>query len=118
MNTKETLRSLFLLAVALAFLPVILALIPILVFVHKPVGQYLKTVAIGIDQFGGSVLYGQENFTVSTYTHFLCMIGNKKACIFEKVIDFFFGKNHCEKSFNWEVLNDKTALIRVENEFS
>jgi len=109
-------RELLILLLALLFLPIIVLLIPVLTFFHFPCSRYWKTIAIGIDQFGGSVLYGQENLTVSSYTHFLCMTGNKAACVFEKFINFFFGKDHCKKAFEWEVLNDSQELKRFLNE--
>lgn len=69
--------------------------------------EYFKTIAIGFDQAGGSIIYGKENFTISSYTYFLCLYkGNRYACIFRDVIDFIFGKNHCRESYYNEIKRD------------
>ena len=73
--------------------------------------QYLKTVAIGFDQAGGSVLYNEEDWTISSYTYYLCK-HFKKYCWFEKFIDFISGKGHCEKSFHNEL-----KLIKKEGHY-
>jgi len=63
--------------------------------------NYLLQVAIGIDQLGGSILYNEEDYTVSSYTFMLCKY-HKKGCWFMDFINFFFGKGHCERAFNHE----------------
>jgi len=106
-------RDYFLLFVAILFLPIILiAIIPAAIFGGKP-----KIIALGIDQFGGSVLYGKENLTVSSYTHFLCKTEGR-LCWFEKLINIFFGKDHCKKSFDWEITSDKKELEEVRGIYS
>ena len=37
----------------------------------KSLSEYYLQIAIGIDQVGGSILYGTEDWTVSSYTHIL-----------------------------------------------
>ena len=59
-------------------------------------------VAIGIDQLGGSIMYGEPDWTVSSRTFWLRRRGNKWAARFEKIIDFMFGKKHCEDAFKSE----------------
>jgi len=61
--------------------------------------EYFKTIAIGFDQAGGSILYGQEDWTVSSWTYNLAMGGNLSAFEFMKFIDLLFGKDHCKNSF-------------------
>jgi len=73
------------------------------------VKEYLETSAIGFDQAGGSVLYGKENYTISSYTHYLCEYKGIK-CWFEGFINFFFGQDHCRKSFEWECIKDDEDL--------
>lgn len=81
-------------------------------YLNESVRKYLKDAAIGFDQAGGSVLYQQENFTISSYTYFLCWYKkNKYACKFMKLIDFIFGKGHCKKAYEWEASNDKQDLM-------
>lgn len=72
------------------------------IFRKEKLREYFLSVAIGFDQVGGSILYGQEDWTVSSWTYWLEINGNKYAGCFCNVIDFFFGENHCEKSYLWE----------------
>lgn len=70
---------------------------------RETIFDYYKNVAVGIDQAGGSVLYNQEKFTVSSWTYYLCSKGHKENCMFEKFINLFFGKTHCADSFKNEI---------------
>jgi len=65
----------------------------------QSIAEYLHTISVGLDQLGGSVLYEQEDWTISSYTYYLCRKGNTTACKFEKFINFFAGKEHCKHSF-------------------
>ena len=70
--------------------------------------EYIKVASIGLDQAGGSILYEQENFTVSSFTYFLCAKKNNPyACWFMKFIDLLFGKDHCKNAYYWEIENDR-----------
>jgi hypothetical protein len=65
--------------------------------------DYFFTIAIGFDQAGGSILYGQEDWTVSSWTYRLSAKGNRNAYYFMRVIDFIFDHEHCKNSFIKEV---------------
>jgi len=87
------------------------------VFIYKVIKEtnkknYIETCAIGFDQAGGSVMYSKENFTISSYTYYLCRYCNKK-CWFMKFIDFIFGDKHCKNSYFWEVTKDKKDLEEI-----
>lgn len=72
----------------------------------KPLAPYCKVVAVGIDQMLGAVMYKTEDWTISSYTHWLASKGQIGAVIFEKIIDFFaypFQKNHCETAYKREL---------------
>ena len=72
----------------------------------KPLAPYCKVVAVGIDQMLGSVMYKTEDWTISSYTHWLASKGQMGAVIFENVIDFFaypFQRNHCESAYKMEL---------------
>ncbi len=58
--------------------------------------------AIGLDQLGGAILYGEPDWTISSRTYFLAKNGNKYAKWFEAVIDFIFGEGHCRHSYYHE----------------
>lgn len=66
---------------------------------RETIKEYFKTIAIGFDQAGGSILYGQEDWTVSSWTYYLYRTGNKDAERFMTFIDWMFGADHCAKSF-------------------
>ncbi|MFY9141558.1 hypothetical protein [Sulfuricurvum sp.] len=69
------------------------------VYRRESISKYLLTIAIGFDQAGGSILYGQEDWTVSSWTYYLEQCGNKHAQYFRVIIDLIFGKNHCKESY-------------------
>ncbi len=69
--------------------------------------DYWLIVAIGIDQLGGSILYGEEDWTISSYTHFLCFKYGR-FCWLEKFINFWFGEGHCERSY----INEQKKMLK------
>jgi len=75
--------------------------------------DYAMTAAIGFDQAGGSILYNEDSFTVSTYTYYLCKFKHKY-CRFRKFIDLLFGKGHCERSYYHEIKFDEDAINRIK----
>ena len=76
--------------------------------------DYFKTIAIGFDQAGGSIIYAQENFTISSYTYYLCKKKNNIcACDFMKLIDLIFGMNHCKESYKNEIERDSKSLKEI-----
>ena len=60
--------------------------------------NYWFTVAIGLDQLGGCLLYNEEDWTISSFTYYLCYYKHK-LCWFMKFINLIFGKEHCHRSF-------------------
>lgn len=111
-------KNLFLFSIAyigtIIFTPIVVAFNSIRkAYRNESVSRYLKDAAIGFDQAGGSVLYQQENFTISSYTYFLCKYKNNQyACKFMKLIDFIFGKKHCKRAYEWEIRNDRQDLMQ------
>ena len=96
--------NLFLLVVALVLVVILTPIIFMVQIVRvyfraESVSNYLLTVAIGLDQLGGSVLYERPDWTVSSYTYYLHSKNNKYATMFMKLIDLLFGKDHCLNSF-------------------
>ena len=94
----------------IAMLAIFLASIPAVVlntirkrYRRESLKEYFKTVAIGFDQAGGSILYGQEDWTVSSWTYYLWRKSegmNKPAEYFMDFINtLFMDHNHCEDSF-------------------
>jgi len=95
-------RAFFLMVIAYLL---VLVLTPIIVLIkslkEKNKEDYFFNVAIGFDQAGGSVIYKTEDWTVSSWTYYLCKYKGKY-CWFRKFIDFIFGKGHCEHSYKKE----------------
>lgn len=71
-------------------------------FRRESIKDYFFTIAIGFDQAGGSILYNEKDWTVSSWTYKLCSEGNKSACSFMRFINAIFGDDHCKKSYEWE----------------
>ena len=72
---------------------------------------YFKTIAITLDQVGASIIYGVEDWTISSYTHLLSKYEN---CYLASKFEFFinmlarvFEKDHCKTSYERERLELK-----------
>lgn len=99
------LMLLAIIVMALVTLPLIVINLMRKLYCGENIQSYFHTIAIGFDQAGGSILYGQEDWTVSSWTYWLFVAkGNRYAYRFMQFIDLFFGKDHCEKSYLWEVV--------------
>lgn len=100
-------KSLILMLIAIIIVAVLSPIVILLntirhLYRRENISDYFFTIAIGFDQAGGSILYKQEDWTVSSWTYNLCRCGNKNACAFMKFIDLIFGKDHCKNSYEWE----------------
>lgn len=72
----------------------------IMCFVYiKSLPTYFKAVAVGVDQLGGSILYKQPDWTVSSWTYIRAQQSSLPHIIFMKFIDLLFGKDHCYNSY-------------------
>ena len=68
------------------------------------ISKYFHNIAVGIDQAGGSIIYDQEKFTISSWTWYMCSRGYKVNCIFMKFINILMmSPTHCEDSFKNEM---------------
>lgn len=99
-----------LLAIVLIFLLAIPAIaintIRKLVLGHSLI-HYFKIIGWGFDQVGGTIIYAQEDWMVSSWTYHLEQCGNKHAYYFRVFIDLIFGKNHCKESYFAEAVRLK-----------
>jgi hypothetical protein len=100
--------------VHITMLPVVLYRLLFKVRSRQAFKDYMFAIAIGLDQLGGSYLYGKPDWTVSSYTHYLTCKGNMRAYRFRQFIDFFFGKNHCRDSYINEVATHRKDLDEVQ----
>lgn len=75
--------------------------------IGRPLSRLYWDTAIGIDQLGGAILYGEPDWTISSRTYWLAHRATevapqarRYAKWFERLIDAFFGEGHCRRS--WE----------------
>lgn len=94
---------LMLIAMVLVFIlsvPVLIANTTRKLYRRESIREYFKVVAFGFDQVGGSIIYSQEDWKVSSWTYHLAMLGNIYAYWFMKFINWLFmDEKHCEESF-------------------
>lgn len=100
--------------VKVTMLPVILFRILFCTKSEQDFKDYMFAIAIGLDQLGGSYLYGKPDWTVSSYTHYLASLGNRSAKRFSRVIDFLFGEGHCYNSFINEIATHEDELDALQ----
>ncbi|MDD2267011.1 hypothetical protein [Sulfuricurvum sp.] len=87
--------------VVATFAPIIITLNTIRkVYRMESIKEYFSVIACGFDQAGGSILYSQEDWKVSSWTYYLHREGNRYATYFMQFINFLFrDQKHCENSF-------------------
>lgn len=107
------LMLLAIIVMALVTLPLIVINLMRKLYRGENIQAYFHTIAIGFDQAGGSILYGQEDWTVSSWTYRLSAKGNRNAYYFMRFIDYFFGDEHCADSFIKEVEDMNLKMRRV-----
>lgn len=96
--------------VAVLFLPLVVIQSIRFLALRKSLKDLWFTVAIGLDQLGGSVIYVEPDWTVSSCTGYYAMKGNKYALAFEKFVNLLFGKGHCRASYERECKLNKEML--------
>ena len=75
--------------------------------------DYFFTIAIGIDQLGGSFIYNKKNWTISGYTGYLVTKGNQKAKKFSRFINWLFQDDeHCAKALVWDLEIDARSELK------
>ena len=72
--------------------------------------KYLYDVAIGIDELGGTLIYGTKDRTVSHMTGYFYLQGNILAITFAAFIDLLFGKNHCVNVYLEDIESEKCRI--------
>ena len=70
--------------------------------IGRPLTRLWWDTAIGLDQLGGAILYGEPDWTISSRTYWLARRGNRWAQRFERLIDCLFGTDHCARSYDNE----------------
>ncbi len=80
---------------------------------RSDLSPYFWSVVIGLDQLGGSIVYGKVNWTISGYTGYLAKRGNRYAVVFEKILDSVLGDNHCRNAMVWDMEYDAAREVAV-----
>lgn len=72
---------------------------------HKPFYSYMFRVLLALDRLMNALLGGHHLETISGRLGKLEVEGNKKACLFCKLLSaLFIDANHCVKQYRWERL--------------
>ena len=77
--------------------------------------KYIQNVVLGLDQYGGSLMYGTINWTISGYTHYRTLEGRyvETYILFERLINLlFWDKEHCIKAYHWDLEHDAKNEIK------
>ena len=96
---------LFALVLIIVLSPIVLffqVLRKVFFFKEESVGKYIHTVAISLDQLGAALIYGEEDWCVSSLAYYDYKYENKNK-LFMHFINFLFNdKEHCKVSFETE----------------
>lgn len=81
-------------------------------FKKGSLSDYFYSLAIGLDQLGGSIIYGLEDWKISSVAYYDAKV-DKKNIWFMYFINFLFqDKNHCKNSYQHEFNELKVKPIR------
>lgn len=84
----------------------------------RSMGEYHETIALGLDHLGGSLIYGEEKWSVSGYTYKLRKDHRDRleVKIFEAVINgIFFDRKHCKKAYHSDLQKMVNELKEEEH---
>ena len=71
-------------------------------FKEESVGKYIHTVAISLDQLGAALIYGEEDWCVSSLAYYDYKYENKNKWFMHFINFLFNDKEHCKVSFKTE----------------
>ena len=71
-------------------------------FNEESVGKYIHTVAISLDQLGAALIYGVEDWCVSSLAYYDYKYENKNKWFMHFINFLFNDKEHCKVSFETE----------------
>ena len=64
--------------------------------------QYLHTIAVSLDQLGAAIVYGEEDWCVSSIAYYHVEYEKKNAWFMHLINFLFWDKEHCKVSFETE----------------
>ena len=68
----------------------------------ESVSKYLHTIAVSRDQLGAAIIYGEEDWCVSSIAYYHVKYENKNAWFMHLINFLFWDKEHCKVSFETE----------------
>ena len=96
---------LFALVLIIVFSPIVLffqILRKVFFFKEESVEKYIHTVAISLDQLGAALIYGEEDWCVSSLAYYDYKYENKNKWFMHFINFLFNDKEHCKVSFETE----------------
>ena len=96
---------LFALVLIIVFAPIVLffqIFRKVFFFKEESVGKYIHTVAISLDQLGAALIYGEEDWCVSSIAYYDYKYENKNKWFMHFINFLFNDKEHCKASFETE----------------
>ena len=102
-------KSFLLFFLALLLVVIFGPIVLILQFARKAyrkesLSKYLYTLAVSLDQLGGSLLYGEEDWTISSIAYYNAFYRQRHKWFMNFINFLFQDRLHCENSFNTEYL--------------
>jgi hypothetical protein len=75
----------------------------------KSVAQYLLNIAVGIDQLGNALLFGDPHSTISARAYVASLKGERWGCVLCGLLSRI-QKNHCALSYANQLAADQAAV--------
>ena len=99
--------SYILFLVALILIVVLGPIVTIFQFFRKiyrgeNISKYLHTIAVSLDQLGAAIIYGEEDWCVSSIAYYHVRYEKKNAWFMHLINFLFWDKEHCKVSFETE----------------
>lgn len=78
------------------------------IYRKESVSSYFIGVAVSIDQLGGTIIYGEEDWTISSLAYYQASYKDRNKWFMHFINFLFRDKLHCKKSFEdeYEVLKN------------
>jgi len=81
-------------------------------YYKESLSEYIYSLSIGIDQLGGTIIYGLEDWKISSVAYYDAKYCNKNIWFMNFINFLFQDKEHCKKSYKHEFNELKIEPIR------
>lgn len=72
------------------------------IYRKESLSKYLHTIAVSLDQLGAAIIYGEEDWCVSSIAYYHVQYKNRNAWFMHLINFLFWDKEHCKVSFETE----------------